>query len=405
MATQKILISGASIAGPALAFWLQRQGCDVTVIERAKLFRTGGQNVDIEGPAQDVIRLMGIEEEIVARNTREQGVEFLNGAGKAMARLPKGAVGSLTSAYEILRGELADILHEATRDHCAYRFGTTITGLTQTDSAVSVAFSDGATDTFDLVICAEGVGSQTRRLVMDDDIRFRYLGVHASYFRIPRGADDADWARIYHGRGGVFMLLRPVHNNDTTVLVTFPRKDFSTQELDGAAQKRMLREALQDVGGPAKRVLANLDHDQDFYLGPMSQIVASTWSRGRFALLGDAAWCPSAYTGQGTPLALVGAYILANELMKDQTHTQAFAEYERLMRPYVASGRALYPGVIRLFHPRSLLGIGILRTVEKVLTNSLAQKLFRRFGIGDDEASDNGFILPRYAQAISRPQA
>lgn len=391
-----MLISGASIAGPALAFWLNRYGDKVTVIERSKTFRTGGQNVDIEGPAQQLIKLMGLEEKIEAKNTREKGVEFMGDAGKPIARLPKGAVGSLTSSYEILRGDLARILYDETKDDCDYRFGTTIVALTQEDDGVSVTFNNGVNEKFDLVVGAEGVGSSTRRLVMEDDIRFRYLGVYASYFRIPRNSQDKDWAQIYNGKGGSFIVLRPVHDNDTTVLVTFPRKQFDAREVDGIAQKTMLRDALRGAGGPADRVLADLDYDPDFYLGPMSQVIGSTWSRGRFVLTGDAAYCPSAYTGQGTPLALIGAYILAGELKKQPTHTVAFESYEKLMRPYLASGRKISPGLIRLLHPKSRLGISVLRTVEKTLASAFAQSVFRRFGGGDDEPSEGGLVLPRY---------
>jgi 2-polyprenyl-6-methoxyphenol hydroxylase-like FAD-dependent oxidoreductase len=126
---KKILISGASIAGPALAFWLNRYGDKVTVIERSKALRIGGQNVDIEGPCQEIINLMGLEEKIEAKNTREKGVEFMGDSGKPIARLPKGSAVSLTSSYEILRGDLAGILYDETKDHCDYRFGKTITAL------------------------------------------------------------------------------------------------------------------------------------------------------------------------------------------------------------------------------------------------------------------------------------
>lgn len=395
-ARKKILISGASIAGPALAYWLSRHGDKVTVIERAKTFRTGGQNVDIEGPGQKVIQMMGLEEKIEAKNTREKGVEFLGGSGKPIARLPKGAAGSLTSSYEILRGDLARILHDETKDDCDYRLGTSITGLNQQDDGVSVTFNDGSIEKFDLVVSAEGVGSSTRRLVMEDDIRFRYLSVYASYFRIPRSAQDKDWAQIYHGKRGCFMVLRPGNDTDTTVLVTFPRKQFDAREVDGVAQKAMLRDALWGAGGPADRILANLDHDPDFYLGPMSQVIGSAWSKGRFVLIGDAAWCPSAYTGQGTPLALIGAYVLAGELKKQPTHTAAFESYEKLMRPYLASGRRVSPGLIRLLHPKSRLGIGTLRTVESTLASAFAQSIFRRPGGGVDQPFKGALALPKY---------
>lgn len=396
--SKKILVSGASISGPALAYWLSRYGDKVTVIERSKTFRTGGQNVDIEGTAQHIIKMMGLEEKIGEKNTREVGVEFMGDAGRPLARLPKDAVGSLTTTYEILRGELARILYDKTKDACDYRLGTFITALNQHDDGISVTFNDGSTEQFDLVVSAEGVGSSTRQLVMEDDISFRYLGVYAGYFRVPRSPEDRDWAQIHHGKGGAFTLLRPVHDNDTTVLVTFPHKQFDAGDTGGVAQKKMLTDALRGAGGPSARILANLDHDPDFYLGPMSQVIAPAWSKGRFVLTGDAAWCPSAYTGQGTPFALIGAYVLAGELKNQPTYRAAFESYEKVMRSFVAGGRRAHPRVIRLFHPKSRFGIGVVRTLEKILSSAFAQSVLRRFGSGDDKPSEGGAILPQYAQ-------
>lgn len=393
---KKVLISGASVAGTALAFWLQKDGYSIMVIERSKVFRTGGQNVDIEGPGQEVIKLMGLEEKVEEMNTREKGVQLLNDSGKVIASLPKGAAGSLTSSYEILRGDLAHIMYDETKEHCDYRFGITITDIHQNDSTVFVTFSDGTKDEFDFVFCTEGVSSNTRRMVMDENIRYKYIGLYAAYFRIPRRAEDGDWASIYNGKGGSFILVRPVYNRDTTVLVNFRRKQFDTRDIELSEQKRMLREALAGAGGLANRVLEDLDYDQDFYLGPYSQIIASTWSKGRFILLGDAAYCPSALTGQGTPLSLTGAYVLAGELRKNQTYTEAIQEYEKIMRPYVDSGRTFFVNWLRYLYPKSSVGIFIMRSIAVFLTSKLMQRIFRLFGGGNDTSSYGGFVLPKY---------
>lgn len=393
---KKVLISGASIAGTALAFWLQKDEYSITVIERSEVFRTGGQNVDIEGPGQEVIKLMGLEEKIEAMNTREKGVQLLNNSGKAIASLAKGAVGSFTSSYEILRGDLAHIMYDETKANCDYRFGLTITDIHQNDSKVFVTFSDGTKDEFDLVFCTEGVSSNTRRMVMDENIRYKYIGLYAAYFRIPRRAEDADWAKIYNGKGGSFILVRPVYNRDTTVLVNFRRKQFDTRDINSAEQKRMVREALAGADGLANRVLEDLDYDQDFYLGPYTQIIASTWSKGRFILLGDAAYCPSALTGQGTPLSLTGAYVLAGELKKHQNYMEAVKEYEKIMRPYVDSGRTFFVNWLRYLYPRSSFGIAILRAIAIFLSSKFMQRIFRLFGGGNDTSSYGGFVLPKY---------
>lgn len=393
---KKVLISGASIAGTALAFWLQKDEFSITVIERSKVFRTGGQNVDIEGPAQEVIKLMGIEDKVEAMNTREKGVQLLNNASKVIASLPKGSAGSLTSSYEILRGDLANIMYDETKANCEYRFGITITSINQDDSKVFVTFSDGTKDEYDFVFCTEGVSSNTRRMVMEESIQFKYIGLYAAYFRIPRRAEDGDWASIYNGKGGSFILLRPVYNRDTTVLINFPRKQFDPKEIDVSEQKRLVREALANAGGLANRVLEDLDYDQDFYLGPYSQIIASTWSKGRFILLGDAAYCPSALTGQGTPLSLTGAYVLAGELKKHKTYTDAVKEYEKIMRPYVDSGRTFYVNYLRYIYPKSSFGIFILRSIAVFLSSRFMQRIFRLFGGGNDTSTYGGFVLPKY---------
>lgn len=393
---KKVLISGASIAGTALAFWLQKDGYSITVIERSKVFRTSGQNVDIEGPGQEVIKLMGLEEKVEEMNTREKGVQLLNYSGKVIASLPKGAAGSLTSSYEILRGDLAHIMYDETKEHCDYRFGITIKDIHQNDSKVFVTFSDGTKDEFDFVFCTEGVTSATRRMVMDENIRYKYIGLYAAYFRIPRRAEDGDWASIYNGKGGSFILVRPVHNRDTTVLVNFRRKQFDTKDIDLSEQKRMLREVLAGAGGLANRVLEDLDYDQDFYLGPYGQIIASTWSKGRFILLGDAAYCPSALTGQGTPLSLTGAYVLAGELRKQQTYTEAINEYEKIMRPYVDSGRTFFVNWLQYLYPKSSVGIFILRSITIFLSSKFMQRIFKLLGLDKETSSYGGFILPKY---------
>lgn len=391
---KKVLISGVSIAGTALAFWLQKDDYSITVIERSTVFRTGGQNVDIEGPGQEVIKLMGIEDKVETMNTREEGVQLLNNSSKVIASLP--SVGSLTSSYEILRGDLANIMYDETKANCEYRFGITITSINQNESKIFVTFSDGTKDEFDFVFCTEGVSSNTRKMVMDENIRYKYIGLYAAYFRIPNRAEDGEWASIYNGKGGSFILVRPVYNRDTTVLVNFRRKQFDTRDIDLPEQKRMLREALAGAGGLADRVLEDLDYDQDFYLGPYSQIIASNWSKGRFILLGDAAYCPSALTGQGTPLSLTGAYVLAGELRKHQTYTEAIQEYEKIMRPYVDSGRTFFVNYLRYLYPKSSFGISILRSIAVFLSSKFMQRIFRLFGGGNDTSSYGGFVLPKY---------
>jgi 2-polyprenyl-6-methoxyphenol hydroxylase-like FAD-dependent oxidoreductase len=324
---QKILVCGASISGTAIAFWLEKYGYQVVVIEKFNAFRDGGQNVDIKGIGQDVIKLMGLEQEINSKDTGEKELRYLNDKGNIISSFPKGAVGGLTSSYEILHGDLARIIYEKTRACCEYRFGTFVTNISETTDAIKVTFNNGSTGDFGLVICADGIGSTTRDMVMHEDIHFNYLGAYMSFFKIPKTTEDDLWAKAYQVKGGAMVFLRPGYENDTTVLVTFLKEKFEKDWMDVTRQKKRLKDVLSGKGGIAERVAQNIDDVQDLYFGPMSQVKASKWSKGRVVLLGDAAHAPTPFTGLGTALSLVGAYILAGELQKNENIQSAFLEY------------------------------------------------------------------------------
>lgn len=182
---RKILICGAGIAGAACAWWLHRYGYEVVVAEKAPALRDGGQNVDIKGAGQTVIERMGLGPRIDALGTRERGQKFLDADGQVIATLPRGAFGCLTADYEILRGDLASVLFDATREDCDYRFATAVAALDDTPDGIHATFTDGRAETFGAVICAEGIGSATRGMMLGAEISFRHLGAQMAFFRIP----------------------------------------------------------------------------------------------------------------------------------------------------------------------------------------------------------------------------
>lgn len=376
--TKKILVCGGGIAGPTCAYWLHKYGYSTVIVEKAQVLRDGGQNVDIKGAGQHVIDMMSLAEKIEAKNTQERGQKYLDAAGRVVAVLPKGALGSLTNDFEILRGDFAQVLFESTKDDCEYRFGRFVTALEEKQDGISATFDNGVTEDFDLVICAEGIHSSTRDMVMAEQTRFRYLGAYMAFFKIPRRVEDDRWACSVNGIGGTFITLRPGGETETTVLVTFLRRDQGMNGDTPAARKGLLRRALDGRGAIAERIIADLHTVEDFYFGPMSQVHASTWSQGRIVLLGDAAFCPTPFTGAGTALALVAAYVLAGEIKRSDDHSQAFAGYETLVRPYVeASQRMLNPRRIRLMHPRSRCGIGLTHLAQRLVASVAVQSLFR----------------------------
>lgn len=395
--TKKILICGAGIAGPACAWWLSRYGFSVVVAEKASGFRDGGQNVDVKGAGQQVIDLMGLTQQVEARDTLECGQKWLDAAGKVVAVFPKNGFGSLTSDFEILRGDFARILFDATRDACEYRFGTSVDSIEELADGVCVTFAGGATEEFELVICADGMSSSTRDLVLVEETRLRYLGAYMAFFKIPRRPEDDLWACSVNGVGGTMINLRPGGPTETTVLVTFPVGEPDPHMPSEISRRTMLRSALAGRGRIADRIVGELDAVQDFYFGPMSQVQASRWSTGRLVLLGDAAHCPTPFTGKGTALALVGAYVLAGEIKRCATHTLAFQAYESVLRPYAERAQQeISPRLIRLMHVKTRPGIAFAHAVQRFFGSAPIQAMLTPSAEAKARKVNQDFALPGY---------
>ena len=398
MKAKKILISGASIAGPTLAFWLHRYGFEVTIVERAESLRLGGQNVDIKGAAQKIAQWMGIEEEIRAADTGELGVLFVDKNNVTKAALPKGESNLGTSELEILRGDLVMILYEHTKENVEYLFGNQIIALDEHQDGVKVTFQNGEIRDFDLVICADGIRSRTRSLIFGDEPAVKPVGLYVSYFTIPRTASDSRWARWYNATDARVIFMRPDNEGTTRASFSFMSEPKGYEKLSQEEQKALLQEKFADAGWEAKRVLAELDNNADVYFDAISQVFAPRWSEGRCAMTGDAAFCPSPLTGMGVSLSVVGAYILAGELSRHDDHSDAFAAYDKAFRPYVTEIQKLPPGVPRLAHPKTKLGIFFLNTILNVISSKFVIKIGELFSNKNKSSTDDTIELEEYGK-------
>ncbi len=376
-----VLISGASVAGPALAYWLHRHGYDVTVVERAPALREGGQNVDVRGAGREVIRRMGLEDAIRAATTGEAGLRFVDTDDRTIASFPAGRSDSdgFTAELEILRGDLARLLVEHTRNDVTYVFGDHITALDDRGDSVDVTFAHGPDRTFDLVVAADGIRSTTRALAFGDEPQVTPLGLHTAWLTVAKAASDTAWARWFNAPGGRTSTIRPDNVGTTRATLSFMSEPRGYEDLDTDQVKAELRERFAGVGWEIPRILDALD-GTDVYFEAIGQVHAPHWSRGRIALLGDSAYCASPVSGMGTSLAMTGAYVLAGELSRSTNHTQAFAAYESLMRPYVLQAQKLPPGTPRIANPRTRAGIAALNTLARLgstrLISSVGGKLF-----------------------------
>lgn len=346
---KNVLISGASIGGPALAYWLRRYGFGVTVVEVSPGPRAGGQAVDVRGPALDVAERMGVLDRIREQRVEMRGMSMVDGDGNELYRSEEYTVtgGDLSSAdVEILRDDLSRILADAAGDGVEYLYGDSIAGLEQGDDGVRVIFQSGTVRTFDLVVGADGAHSNTRRLVFGPEKDFlTHLGTYLSVWTAPNFLGLDRW-QVFHqvpgsSWGGGVMSVRG--NEEVRVYMGFEsERPIEYDHRDAAAQKKIMADALAGGGWVLPELVETMWDAADFHFDSMAQIHMDSWSKGRVVLLGDAGYCGSPLSGQGTSMALVGAYVLAGELKAaGGDHGAAFANYEKELRGYVAANQEL----------------------------------------------------------------
>ncbi|WP_338773959.1 FAD-dependent monooxygenase [Nocardia vulneris] len=341
----KVLVAGASIAGPAVAHWLRRRGAEVTVVERAPELRPGGQAVDARGVTREVIRRMGLDAAVRAARTETAGAHTVDADGNVLEtfRADDDGGDGYIAEIEILRGDLSQVLYDDTRDEVEYLFGDRIAELTQDADGVDVTFAGGDRRRFDLVVGADGLHSALRAMVFGPHEQFiRHLGHVLAFYSVPNEFGLDRWLIDYQEPGRSAML-RPIQDATRAMaMFSFAAADFDVDYRDVAAQKRLLRERMTGLGWSTARILAHLDDTPDFYLDQVAQVVMDRWSNGRVVLLGDAAFSSSPMSGQGTGLALVGAYVLAGELAAaDWNPELGFAAYEQRMRSFVEANQEI----------------------------------------------------------------
>ncbi len=394
---RKVLVTGASVAGPALAVWLARAGDDVTVLERSPAFRDGGQNVDVRGAGRTVLARMGLERAVKEHGTGETGIRFVDGDDRSVAVFEQDAFGAdgPTAELEILRGDLARILVEAGRaEGAAYRFGDHVAGFTQDGAGVEVDFAHGPPARYDLVVAAEGIGSSTRRRLLGEAGR-RPIGLYMAYFTIPKGAGDGPMARWFAAPGGRSVFLRPDRYGTTRATLVSRQAPCGYEDLPPDGQRAAFRALFADAGWETPRVLEGMDSAPDFYLETVGQVRVARWSEGRVGLVGDAAWATGPITGMGTSLGLIGAYVLAGELGRTADPAAALAAYEAVMRPIAEKGQD-YPRIgPRLLQPSTRFGIAVQHLVLGIAASKSVRRLTSRLFGGAEDGPD----LPDYGTA------
>lgn len=367
----RILISGASISGPVLAYWLTRHGFDVTVVERApQLRKTGGHAVDLFRPAMEISEKMGVltQIEALATGTTELTIHRQGARRPAHVDITKVTAAASERHVEIMRDDLSEVYYSTTRADVEYLFGDSITAISP-DGAVT--FENATPRDFDMVIGADGLHSNVRRLMFGEDAgRTQFLGGYLAVQSVPKTlARDSEMV-VHVGPGRLAGLYTAQPLDDARALFMFRSKEeLPYHYRDTLRQKDLLRHAFTGMHPQVDGWLAELDRTPSFYFDSITQLQLDTWSRGRVTLVGDAGYCPGPAVGGSTSIAVLGAYILAGELAQaDGDHARAFAAYEREMRDAVQRSRAFARTVAKSLVPGSAAGVWALTRAAQLVS-------------------------------------
>jgi 2-polyprenyl-6-methoxyphenol hydroxylase-like FAD-dependent oxidoreductase len=382
----RVLISGAGIAGPALASWLARAGHRTTVVERAPALREGGQAVDFRGPVhRAVLERMDLWDVIHQHCTRAGELCLVGSDGAARATLPASM---LSGDVEILRGDLCRLLYERTRGSTDYRFCDRIVRLEQHGGEVAVSFEHARQETFDIVVGADGLHSGVRALAFDNERTLRHHGYRIASFGLPNILDRARGGAAFSdpGRG---VVVTAASRDEARALLVSTGGPMAAGDGDPGMHKRALAQRFAGMGWKVPEVLVYLSVATDLYVDAIATVHVDRYAKGRVVLLGDAAQ-GGTLGGQGTSLAIVGAYVLASELSRTADPETAFTRYEARMRPYAVGCQRGAMRAGQFLAPRTRFGVAMRNLAYRVLTSRALRGGFERLA----RAAASDFALP-----------
>lgn len=404
----RVLVAGGGVAGQALAFWLTRGGHEVTVVERFPALRASGAQVDLRGQGIEVVERMGLLETVRGQLVDEAGVAFVDSRGKPKATIMANTSGkgrqTLTSEYEIMRGNLVRILHDAAKDDTEHIFGKSVNGFDQDERHVTARFSDGTSGEYDLLIGADGQGSHIRRALLPEGFDpYWRVGIHMAYWFVPRIASDSNIRDTYMVPGGRQIMRRSHNATETQVYFVMREESADASAIHRAPveqQQKFWADRFSDAGWQTERFVEGMKRSPFFYSQEIAQVRTDTWSKGRVVLAGDAAHCASPYSGMGISGGLVGAYVLAGEVNRHADDLpSALANYDRVLRPFVNEIQAeVNPRLLRVGMPMNQHAISAFQTTTALACFFRIPGLIARFS-KEDRGGD--WQLPAYPVPVT----
>jgi 2-polyprenyl-6-methoxyphenol hydroxylase-like FAD-dependent oxidoreductase len=366
-----VLISGCGIAGPTLAWWLARAGHTATIVEKAPALRTGGYVIDFWGKGYDLAERMGLMPRLQDVGYHVREVRFLDDAGKRRGSFGVDAFTTATMGrfVSLPRGELASAIHGALPAEVKTRYGCEVAAIEQDERGAAVMLSNGTALHPDLVVGAEGIHSRVRDLVFGPEAAFeRFLGYGFAAWTVHGYPHRDETAYIMHGEPGRQVARFTLRGGATLILLIWREDDAAAVPHDTAGKREFLRRRYAGGGWEVPEMIGTLDSAEDLYLDRVSQIEMEHWQRGRVALVGDAAYAPSFLAGQGSALAMIGAYVLAGELARAPDDIPAALKaYEGRLAGFMASKQNAARGLAGSFVPKTRWGVWLRDELSRVL--------------------------------------
>jgi 2-polyprenyl-6-methoxyphenol hydroxylase-like FAD-dependent oxidoreductase len=353
--TSRVLVSGASFAGLATAWWMNKLGYTVTVVEIAKSLRRGGTPVNIRGGVIDVVKRMNLFARIIAASLPERPMTFVDAHGSRLPLSLAQVEREPEEEYEIERDVLLNMMFEDVKGDIEFLFDDSIARLEESAEEVSVTFRSGIQRSFSLVLGCDGTHSAVRRMCFGDESSFLlFLQCYFSLTIVNKLLIEEDTSQMLNVAGKTVMLN--AYNGKTDIAFCF----FSEKEIDydrrkQVEQKRMIREQFAGGNWRTSELLDEMSRCEDFYFDKLCQIRMDSWSKGRVALVGDAAYCPSPAAGMGGSVAILGAAALADALQRNPGDLRtAFREYDTTFRPIIEQIQTEAVAVgLEMFMPRT----------------------------------------------------
>lgn len=380
----KILISGGGIAGLTLAYWLHKAGFTPVVVEQADGLRHDGYGVDFYSTGYDVAERMHIVDDLRPQQIRAEYLAYLNEHGEPAAKLPLDAMRrALDGKYmALMHYTLEDELFRAVQNNVEVRFNTTITALEQTADDVTATFNDGRQESFALLVGADGIHSNVRRLVFGPEEKFaRFMGYYTAAYKV-RSHYDADDAWLNYSEPdrqvGIYPSEKP---GEWVTLFIFKAQDQG--HIPHAQRLAKLQQVYAGMGWITEQLLNDIQDPDDIFMDTVTQIVMPQWSEGRVVLVGDACGCMTLVSGQGVSMAMGGAYILTEELAQNTSYARAFLNYEHRLRPEVELRQRKAYDFAKTFVPGSKLGLKAQQVVMSILFHDLFSGLLKTQFLGE----------------------